>query len=220
MNIRHLFSIITATILMISLNAKAACVEGSNYLLQGGESYTLYMSLNPAFDGDLSVSVTSNYGEEVLVKDSLDQELFTVSTGSEVHGVYGDVNSVKATCLGLGNEPGTDCNIDWKICSEDSDFANPQPPTTHQTTIDGLVNDEGNNGFGVSLGYVFNTPEVGESPLAIDSSRTNDLISDPCPEGTVLTPFEMPVYSPANGIDIIGFQTVFFCIQEGTPIAE
>lgn len=200
MNIRNFFFLITLSILMVSTKAMSdECVAGSNFFLPAGDSYTLYRDLYQAYNDDLTVCVTHNSGAPVRVEDGDGQELFTLAADSGC-AQYQDVDTVKAICEGVGND---DCNISWNICGESPEFAIPDPPTTRPTTIDNLASAENDD----------------DSRLVKDDSRTTDLIVNPCPEGTVLTPYEMPVYDE-QGIFVVGYETVWYCIQEDTPIAE
>lgn len=41
-----------------------------------------------------------------------------------------------------------------------------------------------------------------------------------CPEGTVASPFEMPIYDEDDGLFVVGFKTVWFCIPEDLEPAK
>ena len=46
-----------------------------------------------------------------------------------------------------------------------------------------------------------------------DQRTINEFVFNPCPAGSVLTPFEMPVYD-GNGLFVVDYETVWFCIPE------
>ena len=216
MNIRHFFLLITLSILMVSTKAKSGCVEGDNYLLPAGHSYTLYSDMYQAYNDELTVCVSHNYGAPVRVEDGDGQELFTLETDSGC-AQYQDVDTVQAVCEGVGSD---DCNISWNICGETPEFTISEPPTTRPTTIDDYVaGEEDNEEHVVILKYVFSQGATAESSSEEGSSRPTKFSANPCPEGMMLTSFEMPILHPVTGL-VIDFQTVWYCIPEDTPIPQ
>ena len=218
MNIRNFFLLMTLSILMVSTKAMSdECVAGNNFFLPAEESYTLYSDLYQGYNDGLTVCVSQNYGASVRVEDGEGQELFILVEEDSDCVQYQGVDTVKATCEGVGSD---DCNISWTICGESSGFLNPDPPTTRPTKIDDLANDEDDvDEFGFSVRYIL-TSDASEPRLVKDNSRIGSFKVEPCPEGTVLTPFEMPIYDKATGLFVVGFRTVYFCISEDTPIPE
>lgn len=49
-------------------------------------------------------------------------------------------------------------------------------------------------------------------PLETSNSRPTGF-ADRCPLGTVLTPYDMPIYD-VPGLFVIGYETVWFCLPE------
>ena len=192
MNIRNFFLLVTLSILMVSTKAKSGCVEGDNYLLPAGHSYTLYSDMYQAYNDELTVCVSHNYGAPVRVEDGDGQELFTLDTDSGC-AQYQDVDTVQAVCEGVGND---DCNISWNICGETPEFTIPEPPTTRPTTV----------GDKLSVGTT-DSSRLAKGQTVIGSFVT------PCPKGTVLTPFEMPIYDQA-GLFVVDYKTVYYCLPE------
>ncbi len=198
MNFRNLFLVLTLSMTMVSSKVMSGCISGDNYLLPAGHSYSLYYDILQAYNGGLEVCVTHNYGAPVLVEDGDGQELFTLEAG-EICGLYQDVDVVKATCEGTGSN---DCNISWDICGEDLELTIPEPPTTRPGTINKLASAEDSDGASLLRGF----------------SRIDDFVN-PCPEDTVLTPYEMPIYDN-KGIFVVGYETVWYCIPENLEPAR
>ena len=221
---------------MVSTKAKSdECVAGSNFLLPAGHGVTLYSDLYQAYNDELDVHVIHNYGAPVRVEDGSGQELFTVASDSQM-AHYQSVDTVRAVCEGVGSD---DCNISWNICGISSDLvvppipslppvgsikvASPEDPVRNEELdkcIGDLIDDDNVSHATVGACYKAHAPCWPESATCSDQgedpdgySKLGEIILNHCPDDTVLTPFEMPVYDEGR-LFVVGYETVYYCVEE------
>ena len=219
MNIRHIFLLITLSILMVSTNAKSdECTEGDNYLLPAGESYTLYNDIHQSYNDEVDVCVTHENGEPVRVEDGDGNELFSLLSGMACSQFQG-IDKVKATCLGVDdgdNRNGyNNCSISWSICGTSPEFAIPDPPIPSPTRIgDKVIEVDEDVEYGVAVGIVLSPEGTDSSGWTKNPSRLD------CPEGTILSSYEVPVYDPVEFWNIIGWETYWYCHDENAVLPK
>ncbi|MGH8606421.1 MAG: hypothetical protein ACREX9_03070 [Gammaproteobacteria bacterium] len=47
-----------------------------------------------------------------------------------------------------------------------------------------------------------------------DDKDPNPVFGNRCPLGTFLSPFDMPIYDDEEGLFVVGYETVWFCLPE------